>query len=109
MKYKEDSDLFYDKYKPIYNHIEHKEYTQGQTEGNEIGSVMYFETYGEDLEFVKKHDDKFIWTLIDVDDKHYIVQGFHFVNRLNYLISSKPFERGQREFLDWDFNNMDNF
>lgn len=32
MKYKEDSDLFYDKYKPVYNHIEHKEYTQGQTE-----------------------------------------------------------------------------
>lgn len=70
---------------------------------------MYFETYGEDLEFVKKHDDKFIWTLIDVDDKHYIVQGFHYVNRLNYLIGSKPFVKGQREFLDWDFNDTNNY
>jgi hypothetical protein len=55
---------------------------------------------------VKIHDDKFIWTLIEVDDKQYISQGFHYVNRLNYLIASEPYEKGQREFLDYDFNNI---
>ena len=106
MKYNENSNLFYDKYKPVYNHLENKDYYQGQTEGNEIGSAMYFETYGDDLEFVKIHDDKFIWTLIEVDDKQYISQGFHYVNRLNYLIASEPYKKGQREFLDYDFNNI---
>ena len=42
---KENSDKFYDKYKPIYNHIVNPEYQEGQTEGNVIGSPMYFETY----------------------------------------------------------------
>jgi|5_EtaG_2_1085323.scaffolds.fasta_scaffold06106_3 hypothetical protein len=105
MKSNENSDLFYSKYKPFYNHIEYKEYDKGQTKGNEIGSAMYFETYGEDLEFVKSFDNKFIWTIIESDDKQYIVQGFHYVNRLNYLIASVPFFNGKREFLDYDFNN----
>tara|TARA_R100001443_G_scaffold116760_1_gene138372 strand:+ start:2515 stop:2820 length:306 start_codon:yes stop_codon:yes gene_type:complete len=96
----ENSDLFYDKYKPIYNHLEHPEYKEGQTEAQCGGSPQYFETYGRDLEYVKKHDDKFIWTLIEVDDKLYIVQGFHYVNRLNYLIASVPYEKGQMEYLD---------
>jgi|TARA_Y100000004_G_C8833912_1_gene377396 hypothetical protein len=93
MKYIEDSDLFYDKYKPVYNHLEHEQFTQGQTAGDDVGSVMYFETYGEDLKFVKEHDDKFIWTLIEEDDKQYISQGFSLVNALNYLIASVPFKK----------------
>ena len=28
MKYNENSDLFYDKYKPVYNHLENKDYYQ---------------------------------------------------------------------------------
>ena len=51
---KENSDKFYKKYKPIYNHIENPEYLEGQTKGNESGYPMYFETYGKDLEYVKK-------------------------------------------------------
>lgn len=101
MKYKEDSDLFYGKYKPVYNHIENKQYNKGQTEGDTIGAEMYFETYGEELEFVKSHDPKFIWTLIEVDGKQYISQGFHHVNRLHYLIASVPFNGGRGEFLDY--------
>jgi len=98
---KENSDKFYDKYQPIYNHIEHPQYQEKQTKGEVIGFDMYFETYGKDLDYVTKQDPKFIWTLIEVDGNHYITQGFHYVNRLNYLIASKPYVKGQTEFVDW--------
>jgi len=98
---KENSNQFYEKYKPIYNHIEHPQYKERQTKGEVIGFDQYFETYGEDLEYVKKHDTKFIWTLIEVDGNLYIIQGFHWVNRMNYLIASKPYIKGQTEFVDW--------
>ena len=104
----EESDVFYRKYLPIYNHIVFPEYKEGQTEDDCIGSPMYFETYGEELEYVKMHDNKFIWTLVEANGSQYIVQGFHHVNRLNYLIASVPFKEGeQREFLDWDIETFD--
>tara|TARA_R110002051_G_scaffold142245_2_gene215450 strand:+ start:983 stop:1288 length:306 start_codon:yes stop_codon:yes gene_type:complete len=98
---KENSNQFYEKYQPIYNHIEHPQYKERQTKGEGIGFDMYFETYGEDLDYVKKHDTKFIWTLVEVDGNLYIIQGFHWVNRMNYLIASKPYVKGQAEFVDW--------
>ena len=103
IKREEDSDVFYTKYLRIYNHIKNPEYEERQFKGDSIGSPMYFETYGKELEYVKKHEDHFIWTLIEVDGSQYIVQGFHFVNRLNYLIATVPYkEREQTEFLDWE-------
>jgi len=97
-----DSHEFYDKYKPIYNHITHKDFKEGQTEGDEIGVAQYFETYGEELEYVKKQPNNKIWTYINCDGEDYISQGFHFVNRLNYLIASVPFKEGDKEyFIDW--------
>ncbi len=102
-KREEDSDVFYTKYLPIYNHIANPEYEERQFKGDTVGSPMYFETFGKELDYVKYHDDHFIWTLIEVDGCHYIVQGFHYVNRLNYLIASVPYKEGeQREFLDWE-------
>ena len=44
-----------------------------------------FETYGEELAFVKQQDSGCIWTLVDGD--LYVISGFHFVNRIGYLIS----------------------
>lgn len=106
---KENSDKFYDKYKPIYNHIENKEYKEGQTEGNEIGSPMYFETYGEDLEYVKRQKPNFIWTMIEGDEGMYITQGFHWVNRFVYLIASVPFKDGDKdEYLDQVYDDDGN-
>jgi hypothetical protein len=57
-----------------------------------------FETYGEDLEYVKKQDPRCVWTLVDGDDGNlYIVDGFHYVNRINYLVTSVPFEGSSLE------------
>lgn len=99
---KENSEIFYNKYKPIYNHIANPEYKERQTDGDCIGSPMWFETYGKELEYVKYMDEDFIWTLIEVDGNQYIVQGMHYVNRMGYLIATEPYIRGEeREFLDW--------
>ena len=54
-----------------------------------------FETYGEELAFVRQQDLAKVWTLIDGDDGDlYVVSGFHFVNRLGYLISTVPVPEG---------------
>ena len=105
---KENSDKFYNKYKPIYNHIENPEYQEGQTEANEIGFPMYFETYGEDLEYVKKQNPNLIWTMIEGDEGMYITQGFRLVNRFVYLIASKPFKDGnKRQYVDQVYSDIE--
>lgn len=59
------------------------------------GPGCLFETYGEELDFVRAKDARFVWTLIDGDDGDmYLVSGFHRVNRVGYLISSKPLREG---------------
>jgi hypothetical protein len=45
-----------------------------------------FETYGQELEFVKSQEPDRIWTLVDVDGHESIVHGFHFVNRIGYFV-----------------------
>src|SRR5262249_53914708 len=53
------------------------------------GPGCLFETYGEELEFVRQQDPATVWTLVDGDDgDQYLVSGFHFVNRIGYLIST---------------------
>jgi hypothetical protein len=54
-----------------------------------------FETYGEELDFVRQQDPGTIWTLVDGDDgDQYLVSGFHFVNRIGYLLSTVPIPDG---------------
>lgn len=59
------------------------------------GPGCLFETYGQELEFVRQQDPRTIWTLIDGDDgDQYVVSGIHFVNRIGYLISTVPIPDG---------------
>jgi len=68
-----------EKYKPIKNHLDN--------------NADKFETYGEELEFVKSQKPEHIWTLVEGDNGDlYIVDGYHFVNRLNYFITELPYE-----------------
>lgn len=57
------------------------------------GPGCLFETYGEELAFVRSRDPRTIWTLVDGgdDDNQYVISGFHLVNRIGYLISTVPF------------------
>jgi len=59
------------------------------------GPGCLFETYGEELEFVRQQDPCTIWTLVDGDHgDQYVVSGFHFVNRIGYLVSTVPVPEG---------------
>jgi hypothetical protein len=50
----------------------------------------YFETYGDDLEFVHKADPDHVWTVVDVDGNLIVVPGFHYVDRFLYIITEEP-------------------
>lgn len=71
---------FESKYKPIKNHF-----------SKDPDEVM-FETYGEELEFVKAQDPRYIWTYLQGDMSDLVVAGYHFVNRIGYHISEVPWE-----------------
>jgi hypothetical protein len=52
-----------------------------------------FETYGEDLDFVKSQNPNHVWTLVDGDNGELVVvAGYHFVNRVHYIITLKPWK-----------------
>jgi len=68
-------------YKPIKNHIDTNSSFDGEM----------FETYGDELEFVKAQDEDRIWMYGDGDDGGcYIWNGWHYVNRIGYFITSVP-------------------
>lgn len=66
-----------------------------------------FETYGEEVEFVQKADNKYIWTEVDGDSGTYIVAGYHFVNRIQYYITTNPWEDEYTEVPTWCYRQCD--
>lgn len=59
-----------------------------------------FETFGAELEFVRRQDPDCIWTLMTDDEGLLcLASGYHFVNRLGYLISKVQIEPGQDYFV----------
>ena len=68
-------------YKPILNHID--------TNASFNGTM--FETYGEEVAFVKSQPDEYIWTFGDGDDGGgYVWNGWSFINRIGYFITEIP-------------------
>ena len=83
-----------DTFKPIKNHL--VKYDQ-----------LTFETYGEEVEFVQKADNKYIWTEVDGDSGTYIVAGYHWVNRIHYYITTNPWEDEMTEVPTWVYRQCD--
>jgi hypothetical protein len=82
-----------EQFKPITNHLDSNASWQ-----DDDGNGIMFETYGEELDFVKtklKENPNCIWTLVDSDDGEecIIVGGYHFVNRIGYFITEVPAEK----------------
>jgi hypothetical protein len=77
-------------YPLIRNHIDRRAcWTVGE------GGGCMFETFGDEMEFVSRQDPQTIWTLVDGGDgNECLLSGYHWVNRLGYLISSVPFPCG---------------
>lgn len=61
-----------------------------------IDGVGYlFETYGEDLAFVRRQHPQYVWTLREDDGGSLVLlSGFHIVNRVGYLVSTAPTPEG---------------
>ena len=76
-----DFDEWCDVYKPIQNHID----TNASFDG------AMFETYGDEVAFVKEQDGAYIWTYGDGDNGgSYVWNGWSFVNRIGYFITAVP-------------------
>jgi len=71
---------FEEQFKPIKNHF-----------CNDPDSLL-FETYGEELDFVRAQNPNTIWTYADGDYCSYVSSGYHFVNRIGYHITEVPFD-----------------
>jgi len=80
-----DFDEWCEQYKPIVNHIDNN-----ASFDNGDGGLM-FETYGDEVEFVKSQSPDKIWMYGDGDDgAGYLWNGWGFVNRIGYFITEVP-------------------
>jgi hypothetical protein len=81
---------WFDTYKPIPNHLDEN------ASFNDGDNGYMFETYGDELEFVKAQDSNRIWTYSDGDNGGtYISDGYHVVNRIGYFVTTVPYDDSQ--------------
>lgn len=79
-------DIFYEKYHPVKNHL---------LESAPWDDCM-FETFGEEVQYVcdvanNPDTAKKVWTIVE-DGGLSIIAGYHYVNRLGYLITEEDWE-----------------
>ena len=78
---------WFEQFKPIPNHID------VDASFNDGDQGYMFETYGEELEFVKAQAPNTIWMYGDGDNGgSYIWNGWHIVNRIGYFVTTVPFD-----------------
>jgi hypothetical protein len=53
------------------------------------GGCLY-ETYDEELEYVLRADPHHVWTWVEGDEGGCLVSGRHYINRLGYIITARP-------------------
>lgn len=68
------------KYRPIKNHFD----------ANAADGGCMFETYGAEFEFIRQQPADKIWTLVEDEEKLFVCEGFHYINRLGYYITEVP-------------------
>jgi hypothetical protein len=68
-----------DKFKPKQNHL------------SKFECKMY-ETYGEEYDYIKSLDPKYVWTNVQGDMSDLLVAGVAWVNRLSYYVCEIPWE-----------------
>ena len=91
---------FSNKYNAIVNHIDANAGFGGFNNNSDGGCL--FETFGNELEFVRKQNSenhKKVWTILEADGETYISAGYHFVNRIGYLITEQEWENEFEEYL----------
>lgn len=116
-------DEFYEKYKPIKNHLDNNASWDG----------CLYETFGEELHYcfeLAKKENR-VWTIVECDEVEadevtgdveyepnynedgeypddgyqppclYIISGFHYVNRQGFLITEVPYEQETEVKIEW--------
>jgi hypothetical protein len=79
-------DEWFEKYKPIKNNLRQDSHL--------------FETYGEEHSIVEDNiDANKVWTWVDGEGVSQILNGYHYVNRLNYYITEIPWEEDEDYFI----------
>jgi len=82
---------WFEKYKPQLNH-----FTSSLNDDN-----YSFETYGEELEYVKKQHPNQIWTVLFCDDEEvWITPGCRLINRMSYYITEKKWKTNNIQVND---------
>ena len=60
---------------------------------NGVG-IMY-ETYGDEVEYVRGHDPHIVWTYVDSSTGGTcIINGYHLVNRIGYFVTREAWTDG---------------
>ncbi len=83
-------DAFYEYFKPYRHH----------DSCYDIWGGLGLETFGKDLDTVKKIDASHLWTVVEGGSGNdmWITPGYHFVNRICYLVTEKS-----HQGIDVDF------
>lgn len=92
-------ETFANAFKPIANHLNpNASFDWGE------GYGTLFETYDEELAYVKSREPSRIWTLLSGDDGDYLYvsSGFQRVNRLGYFICETPVPAGMHILVSLD-------
>ena len=78
---------WFEQFKPIPNHIDlNASFNDGE-------NGYMFETYGDEVDFVKEQKINKIWTYGEGDDGGtYIWSGWRVINRLGYFITTVPYD-----------------
>lgn len=58
-----------------------------------------FETFGDELKFVRRQNPKTIWTLVEDDGLIWLSAGFHLVNRLGYFVTLQEWQSKDEIYL----------
>ena len=83
-------DVFYEHFRPFCHTSAHFDIWGGHG----------LETFGADLQIVKSYPEDFVWTVVDGDNgsDQWITPGYHYVNRVCYLLTEVPHGEAPVEF-----------
>ena len=83
-------DVFYEYFRPFRHPSSHFNIWGGHG----------LETFGADLQIVQRYSEDFVWTVVDGDKgpDQWITPGFHFVNRVCYLLTEVAHDGALVEF-----------
>lgn len=86
-------DKFWEDYKPQKNHLDDNAGFNG----------CLYETFGEEVKYVfelAKKENR-IWTVIEGDEGMVYSAGFHYVNRLGFFVTEKPYD-SEEDYVEVD-------